>query len=131
MKPSAVIITVLIVGFALLAYFAKIDTITALFQSGFTERQRRNVEQEIRAYYVKGISNSPSVIERTEFNTGSTSIDVHMVKVSNKRLEGFVKLSLHDQTSRSLGLSDVTVPCEATLGVDPNQYVWKCQSGAP
>ena len=126
------IVAILILVAALIALgiatLGNFDTITSLFQSGFTDDQIRQVEQTIKEYYLKGLSTSPSAVERGEVASGSTTVEVTMIKVSAKRLEGFAKISSSDQESKELGFGEVTIPCEATLGVHSDQWIWKCQN---
>jgi hypothetical protein len=129
MKQVVISVAVLaIAAFVVLAYIRRSDLFTSLFQSGFTDEQIRAVDREIRDYYLKRIQESPSAIEREQVDSGSTTVEVQMIKVSEKRLEGFATISLHDEVSKRAGLSEIRVPCEATLGVNSEQYLWKCQN---
>ncbi len=114
-------------GFVILAYMGRLDIVMSMFQSGFTDEQIKAVDQEIRDYYLKQMRESPSAIERQEIASGSTTVEVTMIKVSDKRLEGFATILLRDEVSKKAGLGEVKVPCEATLGVNSSQYLWKCQ----
>lgn len=119
---------VAIATFAILAYVGRLEVITSVFQSGFTDEQIRAIDREIREYYLKQMRESPSAIERQQIASGSTTVDVQMIKVSERRLEGFVTITLNDEDSRQAGLGEVRVLCEATLGVNSEQYLWKCQN---
>ena len=128
MKQLFIVIgAIIIAAILLLAYMGKLDAVIAIFQPGFTDDQIIRVDQEIKDYYVKQMRASPSAVEREQIASGSTTVDVRMIKVSNKRLEGFVKISLRDEQSKRLGLGEITVPCEATMGVNSDQWLWKCQ----
>jgi hypothetical protein len=114
-------------GLLFLAYIGRLDMVTSIFQSGFTDEQIKAIDREIRDYYLKQMRKSPSAIERQEAASGSTTVEVTMIKVSDKRLEGFATILLRDELSKNAGLDEVKVPCEATLGVNSSQYLWKCQ----
>jgi hypothetical protein len=51
-----------------------------------------------------------------------------MIKVADRRLEGFAKISLHDQQSKELGLSEMMQTCEATMEMNSSQFIWKCKT---
>jgi hypothetical protein len=57
-----------------------------------------------------------------------STVEVHMIKMSSRRLEGFAIISLRDKESTELGLGELRVVCEATMGEDSNQWLWKCQN---
>jgi hypothetical protein len=101
--------------------------LTPLYQSGFSDAQVRQVEQDIREYFLKQMRASSSATERNQVASGSTTVDVRMIRMSPKKLEGFAKITLRDEESQALGLGEVSVPCEATMGMDSDQYIWKCQ----
>ncbi|MGA9987706.1 MAG: hypothetical protein WBP69_07985 [Terriglobales bacterium] len=98
------------------------------FQSGFTDAQIQAVELTIKDYFVQHMQNSPSAVEREQIANGSTTVEVHMIKMSARRLEGFAVISLRDKESTALGLGDLRVACEATMGENSDQWLWKCQN---
>jgi hypothetical protein len=71
--------------------------------------------------------NSPSATEREQIDSGSTTVEVHMIKMSSKRLEGFANFTLRDDASKAIGMGEVRVPCEATMG-ENSEWLWKCQN---
>jgi hypothetical protein len=97
-------------------------------QRGFTDAQIRDVERTIKDYFVQHMQNSPSAAEREHIANGSSTVEVHMIKMSSRRLEGFAIISLRDKESTELGLGELRVVCEATMGEDSNQWLWKCQN---
>ena len=105
----------------------KLGIVAPVFHGGFTDSQVREVERIIKDYYVKQLSASPSATEREQVAGGSTTVEVHMIKVSDRKLEGFAKISLHDQQSKDLGLSEIADTCEATMEMNSSQYIWKCK----
>jgi hypothetical protein len=121
-----VTLTVIVVIVVLL--LLKNFDVASLFQPGFTDSQIRQVDQAIKDYYVNQMRTSPSALERREIANGSTTIEVQMIKVSAKRLEGFATISSDDEGLRRLGLEKISVPCETTMGTNSDQYIWKCQN---
>ena len=65
-------------------------------------------------------------MERAQLASGSTTVDVHLIKVSDRKLEGFVRFTLRDEESKRLGVSEITESCEATMAVDSSDSIWKC-----
>jgi hypothetical protein len=118
------VLAIITVGVIVLLALGHVPT----FQSGFTDAQIRGVERTIKDHIVKGMSSSPSAVEKEQIASGSTTVEVHMIKVSSNRLEGFAEITLRDEASKNAGLGDLTIPCEATLGVKSDQWVWKCQN---
>lgn len=114
----------------MLGFTRNLDTIVSAFEPGFTEKQIRDVEQQIRSDVLKRLENSSSAVERQEVANGSTTVDVHMIKVSKKRLDGYTTISSNTGAARDIGLDKITVSCDATLGVRPDQYLWEC-NGKP
>lgn len=122
------LLIVLAIGAVALAVMGRFDLVISLFQPGFTDEQINAVERDIREYYLKQMRASSSVTERQEVESGMATVAVQMVKVSPKRLEGFVLISNKTPEAKAIGLDEVRVSCEATLGMNPNQYLWKCQN---
>jgi len=97
------------------------------FQSGFTDAQIKAVESAIKDYFVQHMQNSPSAVEREQIASGSTTVEVHMIKMSSKKLEGFATITLRDDESKAVGMGEIRVPCEATMG-ENSEWLWKCQN---
>jgi hypothetical protein len=96
------------------------------FHSGFTDAEVRQCEQTIKDYYLNQIKNSGSEKERQELESGLTTVEVRMIKVSDRRLEGYAKITINTQQAREVGLSEINQICDATMGVDSPQFIWKC-----
>jgi hypothetical protein len=92
------------------------------------DAQIRDVERTIKDYFVQHMQNSPSAAEREHIANGSSTVEVHMIKMSSRRLEGFAIISLRDKESTELVLGELRVVCEATMGEDSDQWLWKCQN---
>jgi hypothetical protein len=120
--------TIAVAAFLILAYIGRLDIVTSLFQSGFTDEQIKDIDREIRDYYLKQMRESPSAVERQQVASGSTTVEVTMIKVSERRLEGFATITMNDEDSKKAGLGEIRVSCEATLGANSAQYLWKCQN---
>jgi hypothetical protein len=112
---------------ALLAYWRNPRADTSPFHSGFTESQIAECEQTIRDYYLNQLRNSSSAAERQEVEDGSATVEVHMIKVADRKLEGFAKISINTQEARDVGLNEITQTCEATMDMDSQQFIWKCR----
>lgn len=125
MRTLLSILLVAIAVVSVTAYTGQLTYVASLFEPGFTDSQIAAVNQEIRNYYVKDMK-TPE--ERKQLETGKSAVEVTMMKMSARRLEGFVTISIHDEVARNLGLEEVKIPCEATMGVDSNQYLWKCSN---
>ncbi len=127
LMAAAIVIAFGFVIFEALAYMGKDGAVLALIHPGFTDSQVREVEQTIKDEYVRRLLASPSPVERYQVASGSTTVEVTMMKVSAMKLEGFVKISLHDEESKKAGLDEITQSCEATMSVESRQWLWKCQ----
>jgi hypothetical protein len=128
-KPVRVVAIAGSVAFALLlVYMWDSHIVQSTLHPGFTDAQVREIEQSIEDYYAKKLRESPSAAEREELANGSTTVTAKMLKVSSRRLEGFVKFTLRDEASRSAGLDELLLNCEATMDVDSTQWMWKCQN---
>lgn len=110
----------------LLLVYTRSNTIAPIVQGGFTDSEIRQCEQTIREHYLDQIKNS-SPTEKEEVENGSTTIEVRMIKVADRRLEGFAKISLSTQEAKNLGLSEIMQTCEATMEMNSSQYIWKCK----
>lgn len=113
-------------GFLLACHQPSSNTITPIIQGGFTDSGIRHCEQMIRDHYLKQLRNSSSATtERQEVENGRTvTVEAQMNKVADRRLEGFVKISMNAQEPRG-GVSEIT-PCEATMEMNSTRYIWKC-----
>ena len=117
------------IAFALLLiYLWDSHIVQSALHPGFTDAQVHEIEQSIEDYYAQKLRKSPNAAEREELANGSTTIDAKMLKVSDRRLEGFVKFTLRDEESRKAGLNELILSCEATMDVDSTQWMWKCQN---
>ena len=116
-----------VVGAIVVLGFLTYSRVTrSLLRPGFTDADIRNCEQTIRDYYLNQLRNSTSEVEKQEVANGTTTINVHLIKVADRRLEGFVKISVNTQQAREVGLNEITQTCEATMEIDSPQYIWKC-----
>lgn len=62
---------------------------------------------------------------RTEFEKqGFTVEEVSLIKESDRRLSGFVRLK---KSASSLGEVQVTRDCTATMSADSPTYIWECK----
>jgi hypothetical protein len=113
---------------AVFAYLSNSRSVISPFHSGFTDSEVRQCEQTIKDYYVNQIKNSPNEKERQELESGLTTVDVRMIKVTDRRLEGYAKISINTQQARNVGLSEIMQVCEATMEMDSSQFIWKCHS---
>ena len=122
----------LIAGFiaaiVVLLLYTRTNLIAPIIQGGFTDTDIRNCENAIKEYYLGQLRNSTSAVERQEVADGSTTIEVRMIKVASRRLEGYAKVSINTKAARDLGLSEIMQTCEATMEMDSSQYIWKCKS---
>lgn len=117
------VLATLTVGLIVLLLQGRVPTL----QSGFTDAQIRDVERTIRDYFVQHMQSSPSAIEREQIASGSTTVEVRMIKMSSKRPEGFATITLRDDASKAVGMGEIRVPCEATMG-ENSEWLWKCQN---
>lgn len=111
------------IAIALVAYFRSDGS---LVQRGFTGADIRKCEQTIRGYYLDQIKNSSSAVERQQVADGITTVDVQMIKVADRRLEGFAKIRANTREAKDVGFSEITQTCEATMEMDSTQFIWKC-----
>jgi len=112
----------------LLVIYMRNSNVVAPIVGGFTDAQIQDIEQSIRDYYLRQLRESQSPTEREEVASGSTTVEAQMLKVSDKRLEGFVKFTMRDEASRKLGLGEIILNCEATMNTDSTKWLWKCQN---
>lgn len=115
-----------IVVFVLLWLYTRSNTLAPIIQGGFTDADIRSCENAIREKYLEQLRNS-SEVEKQQVASGSTTVEAHMIKVGDRKLEGFVKLTLRDEESKKLGLTEVTQTCEATMEMNSSQYIWGCK----
>ena len=92
----------------------------------FTDNQIRDVEKNIKDEFINKFSHSASEIERQEMLDGKITIEVQMIKVAERKLDGFVKIHYDTEQARKFGLDEITIPCEATRDVDSSKYIWRC-----
>jgi hypothetical protein len=98
----------------------------AIVRGGFTDADVRTCENKINEQYLEKLRNATSEVGRQQVTNSSTTVEARMIKVGDRRLEGFAKISLHDQESRDLGLDEIMQTCEATMETNSSQYIWKC-----
>jgi hypothetical protein len=127
MKKVILIGTILAVVIIVFLSLGRSGNMTPFFGNGFTDSQVAECEQAIKDYYMKLLTESASAVERHEVATGVTTVDAHMLKISDRKLQGFVKITSRNPEAQKLGLGEIAIPCEATMGVDSTQWIWKCQ----
>jgi len=92
---------------AVVIIYSHSNVLRPAVQGGFTDAQIREVEQSIQNYYLEKQRNSSSAAEREQALNGLTTVDAKMLKVSDRRLEGYVKFTLRDEESKRLGLDEI------------------------
>lgn len=121
------IIASVIVVLILLWLYTRSNVLAPIIKGGFTDADIRSCENSIREHYLEQLRQSQSPTEREELASGSTTIEATMLKVSDKRLEGFVKFTMRDEESKKLGLGEINLNCEATMNTDSTKWIWQCQ----
>jgi len=116
----------------LLLVYTRSNTIAPIVQGGFTDSEIRQCEQTIREHYLdqsknsSGLSTSPT--DKQEVDNGSITVEVHMIKVADRKLEGFAKIHINAQEAKDVGLSEIMQTCEATMEMNSSQFIWKCKA---
>lgn len=100
MKSLRLCAVVILLAFALF---------TTSCSSRFNEAQTLGAENDIRAQYEK---------------QGFTVEQVNLVKESDRRLTGFVKLR---KSAGLLSKVQMTKTCIATMDADSSRYIWECK----
>jgi hypothetical protein len=96
------------------------------FYSDFTESDIRQCEQTIKETYANRFRNSPSETERQEVENGAITFDVQMIKVGERKLEGYMKISINTPSAKELGVNEISYRCEATMETTSSHYIWEC-----
>ena len=96
------------------------------FRSGFSDEDIRQCEQTIKETYLDRLRNSSSETERREVETGATTVEVQMIRVADRRLEGFARISLNTSEAKEIGLNEIMHKCEATMEMNSSHYIWRC-----
>lgn len=118
---SAIVVLILVL------LYTRSNRLAPIIQGGFTDADIRACENSIRDKYLEQLRNSSSEVEKQQVASGSTTVEAHMIKVGDRRLEGFVKFTLRDEESKKLGLSEITETCQATMEMNSSQYIWGCK----
>jgi hypothetical protein len=99
------------------------------FHSGFSDADIRQCEQVIRESYLDRFRNSSSETERQEVETGATTVEVQMIKVADRKLEGYVRISVNTPEAKEIGVNEIAHKCEATMELNSSHYIWQCNTG--
>jgi len=96
--------------------------------SGFNDEGIRQCEQAIKESYLSRFKNSTSETERQEVESGALTIDVQMIKVADKKLEGYVTLLNSTPEAKQIGMNEIMYKCEATMEMNSSHYIWQCNT---
>jgi hypothetical protein len=96
--------------------------------SGFSDEDIRQCEQTIKESYLNRLKNSSSETERREAETGATTVDVQMIKVADRKLEGYVKISINTPEAKDIGMGEIMHKCEAKMEMNSSRYIWQCNT---
>lgn len=96
------------------------------WDSGFSDADIRQCEQTIKESYLSRFKNSTSATERQEAETGAITIDVQMIKVADRKIEGYVRLLNSTPEAKEIGMNEIEYKCEATMEMNSSHYIWQC-----
>jgi hypothetical protein len=89
----------------------------------FTDSDITGIEQTIKDYYVRRLLASPNTSKSVA--SGSPTVEAHMIKASDRELNGFVKVEGPDGFTRPCEATMTDATMDATLQVQ-HHATWKC-----
>jgi len=98
------------------------------FHTGFSDADIRQCEQAIKEQYSDRLTNSPSEAERRALEDGVYAIDVQMIRVADRKLEGYAKVSINPRDPKNGGPIESTHKCEAVMDIASPHFVWNCNA---